>query len=109
MTSVRGGSGSGWAHLVAVHESFTVVSSRVAPVGLCVLAIGIAVLESIFLVPTHVARVFTKLLLVLHRCSLIASFHVFAQIDTILLHPVQVAAHLTFILPCISAILTRIG
>src|SRR6266849_1510597 len=115
MTSMRGHPGSG-SHLAPVHYCFTAVSSRVtavssrvAAVGLCVLAIGFAVLKSLFLVPTHVTRVLTKLFLGLCRRCLVASFHVLAQVDTILLHLGHVAAHRLLSLPCVSLILTRIG
>src|SRR5216684_6706847 len=108
MTSMRGHPGSGCSHLAPVHYRFTAVGSRVAAVGLCVLAVGFAVLESLFLVPTHVTRVLTKLFLGLCRRCLVASFHVLAQVDTILLHLGHVAAHRLLILPCVSLILTRI-
>src|SRR5258708_39514574 len=115
MASMRSNPGSG-SHLAPVHYCFTVVSSRVAAVssrvaagGLFFLAIGLAGLQSLFFVPTHVTRVLAKFFLGLFRPCLVARFHVLAQVDTILLHLGHFAAHLLLILLCFFLILTRIG
>src|SRR5882672_7102505 len=109
MTSVRGHSSVGCFHLVPVHNSFTAVSSRLATVALCVLAIGLAVLESLLLILTHIARVFTKLFLVLCRRCFVSGLHVLPQVDTILLHLGDIASHSLLILPCFLLVLMRIG